>query len=135
MAFLAWEIYDIYPLIDLNHDGVVVPFANWLDYLSFNLTTQHISFCKKNWNEKITKKKAWSPLPPFFKMLRTNYSKHLKSYTSKWKGGKIEYEPLYIGKIKGTPKLQAPKKFGDRKNLITIWQRSHLLTTCGYQTS
>jgi hypothetical protein len=65
MAFLAWEIYDIYQLIDLSHDGVVVPFVNWFDYLSFNLTTQHISFCKEIWNDKNNKKKCMES-PPFF---------------------------------------------------------------------
>jgi len=58
LAFLAWEIYDIYPLIDPNHDGVVVPIGNLFNYLFFNLIVQYISFCEKSWNRENNKNKC-----------------------------------------------------------------------------
>jgi hypothetical protein len=77
--FLAWEIYDIYPFINLSQDDVVIPFVSLLDYFSFNLIIRHISIFGNFGITKITKKKKHGvPSPPFFKVLYTilqnNYS-------------------------------------------------------------
>jgi hypothetical protein len=58
LAFLAWELYDICPLIDPSHNGVVVLINSLLNYLFFNLIVQHISFVKKIEITKITKASA-----------------------------------------------------------------------------
>jgi hypothetical protein len=39
--------------------------VNKFDYLSFNLTTWHISFCKKNWIGKNNQKKCMESPAPF----------------------------------------------------------------------
>ncbi len=55
----------------------------WLSLLQLDYSTYFV-FCKKKWNHKNNEKKgAWSPLPPFFKVLCTNYSKQLNSFMSK----------------------------------------------------
>jgi hypothetical protein len=68
-----------------SYNVVIVSYASLLDYLSFNLIAWHILFCKKNKITKIIKYNAWSPSPPFFKVLRVI---HLKKKVRKNKNVK-----------------------------------------------